>query len=45
MVKENKRRGLIVAVRNARSLTELNKILADNSVPAHYEDQRLALLP
>ncbi|ODM77807.1 hypothetical protein [Bradyrhizobium elkanii] len=45
MVKENRRRGLIVAVRNARTLEELHKILTDNSVPAHYEDQRLALLP
>ncbi|MCW2195023.1 translation initiation factor IF-2 [Bradyrhizobium elkanii] len=45
MIKENKRRSLLVAARNAQTLEELNKILEDNGVPAHYEDQRMALLP
>lgn len=45
MIKDNKRRSLLVAARNAQTLEELNKILEDNSVPAHYEDQRMALLP
>ncbi|MCP1852781.1 MULTISPECIES: hypothetical protein [unclassified Bradyrhizobium] len=45
MIKENKRRALLVAARNAQTLEELNKILEDSGVPAHYEDQRMALLP
>lgn len=44
MDKENRRRALIVQVRNAKTVDELNAILASNNVPPHFDDQRLELI-
>lgn len=44
MIKENKRRTMIVAVRAAKTVDEVNAILDANNVPPHFEDIKQEML-